>query len=249
MNDNALDRLLATTAATVVYPATPDVSARVASRLAAAAPVRPSMPRLSPAYVLAAVLLVVVVALALNPSRDAIARFFGVEGSKIEVVPTLAPGITPTPFPSPNAGSPTRTISPVSLADLPRLAGFAAALPRIADPRLSSALVFYGEQPVVVHYYSGFDVWQTRLPQEASFGKLIQPDSIEMAVSVNGENGVWLSGADHTVYYAKPDGSFVPGSNRTVTRSTLIWRTDAFFYRIETDLSLQDTLRIAETLP
>ena len=249
MNDDALERRLATTAAAVTYPATPDFASRVVSRLSTPAPRRAPFPRLTPGYVLAAVVFLLVLALALNPSRDAIARFFGVEGSKIEVLPTPAPGVTPTPFPTPDAGSPGRVIDPVVLADLPRLAGFAATLPRTTDPLLHSALIFYGDQPVVVHYYGRFDLWQTRLPQDASFGKLIEPDSIQEDVMVNGVNGIWLSGGEHFVRYFNPDGSVASGSSRIVYRSTLIWRTDAFFYRIETDLALEEALRIAETLP
>jgi hypothetical protein len=41
----------------------------------------------------------------------------------------------------------------------------------------------------------------------------------------------------------------IPESFRQVDRSTLIWRTDAAFYRIETDLPMEDAIRIAETLP
>jgi hypothetical protein len=131
---------------------------------------------------------------------------------------------------------------------LPRLAGYAAALPEVADPRLRSTLIFYGNQPVLVHYYARFDLWETRLPQRASFGKRTETGSVQ-EVFVNGENANWLSGGEHVVYYTLPDGTVYAGSNRIVTRSTLIWRTDAFFYRIETDLSLEEALRIAETLP
>ena len=39
------------------------------------------------------------------------------------------------------------------------------------------------------------------------------------------------------------------GHTRTVSRDTLIWRTDFAFYRVETTLSLDEAIRIAETLP
>jgi hypothetical protein len=44
-------------------------------------------------------------------------------------------------------------------------------------------------------------------------------------------------------------GVYHSESDRVVERNTLVWRTDTFFYRIETNMSLEDTLRIAETLP
>jgi hypothetical protein len=197
--------------------------------------------------------LLLALALAVAPSREAIAKLFGVEGSKIEVAPAPTQGASsetqPTPQATPDFGVPLRVIRNVDPATLPSFAGFAAALPTGAVGRLSTTLVFYGDQPVAVHHYAGFDLWQTRVPQEASFGKVVEADSILEEVTVNGENGVWLSGRPHFVAYRLPDGRVAPGSNRTVERSTLIWRTDAFFYRVETDLSLEQTLRIAETLP
>jgi hypothetical protein len=243
MNEPRIDRLLASTAAAVAYPTTPDLSPRVIARVTAP-PRRPFVPRPALAYVIAALLLAATLALAFTPSRDAIARLFGVEGSRIEVLPTPAPGVTPTVTPT------TTEVGGqlVEIEDLPALAGFEAALPDVESPRLSTTLLLYSHHPVVVHHYDDFDLWQTRLQGELTFGKGATEDAVQEDVLVGGVNGVWLSGDPHLVWFEDTNGIQVV-ETRLVERSTLIWRTDAFFYRIETDLPLEEALRIAETLP
>jgi hypothetical protein len=247
MIDQRIDALLTRTARDSRYPETPDLNRRVL-RAIATRPAAPPSGRL-PAFslALATALLVLVAALAISPSREAIARLFGVEGSRIEFLPTPAPGITPTPFPTTAPGQ-GRT---VELRELPVLAGFEAALPTVADPRLGSTLLIYGGHPVAVHHYPAFDLWQTDLGMrpDAGFGKGVPDDGIVEDVEVGGVPGVWVSGGDHFVYYYDASGMAYRESQRTVERSTLIWRTDAFFYRIETDLTLEEALRIAVTLP
>jgi hypothetical protein len=57
----------------------------------------------------------------------------------------------------------------------------------------------------------------------------------------------WLTG-EHLVYYTL-NGQFVEGSQRTVIRNTLVWRTPTAFYRLETSMRLDEALQIARTLP
>jgi hypothetical protein len=251
MIDRSLERLLSDTARGVEYPATPDLSARVVASLREGAPARRQPQRPAFGLALAVAALMLVAALAISPSRDAIARFFGVEGSRIEFLPTPLPGETATPFPTavPTTAARPGEVVPVELADVPQLAGFDAAVPDVTDARLGSSLVLYGNQPVVMHHYERFDVWQTRLRQDAGFGKGVPEGGIVEEVMVGDVPAVWLTGAEHFVYYYDETGYTFWDSQRIVGRSTLVWRTDAFFYRIETDLSLEETLRIAETLP
>jgi hypothetical protein len=233
MTEAQLQRLLEATAASVSYPPAPDLRAAVLARLE---PVRPA-PRLRTALVVAALLLAILAAtLIAPPSRDAIARFFGIQGSHIE----LLPGPPPTPFPRP-AGLETQA-TPVALD---AVAG--AARPVVPDELRQAYVASYGGQDVVVLHYDGFDLWQTQLPIEANFGKFVPPGSEVRDVMVGPYDARWLTG-EHFVYYSL-NGRMVAASQRTVTRNTLVWRTPWSFYRLETSLDLADALRIARTLP
>jgi hypothetical protein len=248
MTDQTLERLLALTAESVEYPATPDLRAAVVSRAARvdAAGVRRGW---RPSFALAAVLIAVLVAaFAVAPSREAIGRFFGVEGSKIEVQPTALPGSTATQLPPVPAGA-YQGLRPVALEELRGMMPFRVAVPDTGQTLRQSYFVSYGNQPVAVLSYEAFDLWQTQLRQEAFFAKGIPQDAILIETEVDGETATWLSGPPHMVtYYAGPNQA-IQQSLRTVERSTLIWRTNAAFYRIETDLPMEDAIRIAETLP
>ena len=252
MIDQRLEALLTRTARSVEYPPTPNLGARVTAALREPEPTPQTLLR-RPAFgfVLLAVAIFVVAALAITPSRDAIARLFGVEGSNIEFLPTPLPGETATPFPTAvaNVTPDPRGVSPVELDRLPELVGFAAALPAVPEERIESTLLFYGSDPVLVHRYPGFDLWQSRIEGYASFGKSVRPDGTVEEVEVGDAPGLWVTGAEHIVSYSDRTGAHIAASQRIVEGSTLIWRTDAFFYRIETDLSLDEALRIAETLP
>jgi hypothetical protein len=251
MIDRSLERLLSDTARGVEYPATPDLSARVVASLRepVALHVAPRRPAFGLALLVTA--LVVVAALAISPSRDAIARLFGVEGSRIEFLPTPAPGITPTPFPTavPTSSPPPGVIPGVDLNTMTELVGFDAALPVVAEERSQSTVYFYGGDGVVLHTYPSFELWQSRLQGHASFGKQVRPDGTVEEIEVGDVPGLWVTGPEHIVSYSDRNGAHIPASQRIVDTNTLIWRTDAFFYRIETDLALEETLRIAETLP
>ena len=264
MIDRSLERLLTGAARDTAYPRTPDLSARVVASAAGRSsreggPLAPMgrgigrgaalRPTLSAVLVAAA--LVLIAALAISPTRDAIARFFGVEGSKIEFLPTALPGETATPFPTAvPTSSPRAGVYPnVDLFELEALAGFEPALPAVLESRAQSTVYFYGDDAVVVHTYPSFDLWQSHLQGHASFGKQVRPEGTVEELEVGSVPARWVTGAEHIVSYTDRNGAHIPASQRVVDRSTLVWRTEAFFYRIETDLSLEETLRIAETLP
>jgi hypothetical protein len=250
MIDRGLERLLMNAARDTAYPRTPDLSAAVQTSLRA--PVSAPTQIHRPAFVaLVALVLVVLATLAISPTRDAIARLFGVEGSKIEFLPTPLPGETATPFPT---AVPTPTFSPRAVGIVPiervhEFAGFEPVVPLTDEQRIFTTIGYYGGQAVVQHHYAAFELWQTKLRQDAGFGKGVPEGGFVQEVEVGSVPGVWVTGAPHYVYYYDERGTAYLDSQRVVDRSTLIWRTDAFFYRIETDLSLEEAIRIAETLP
>jgi hypothetical protein len=246
MTEDRLKLLLTATAELTRYPPTPDLSRRVLASLDSQTESTPRPSRHSLALALSVALAILIVAsLLLAPSRHAVARFFGVEGSKIERLPPTRPGATAFSTPVGLDGLAT----PVALADLSRLAGFEAAIPVGQGPPLQAYLIFYSGQVVVVLHYQRFDLWQTHLPQSATFGKLVPDTGIIQDVLVGSEPGRWVTGAPHFVYYTDRAGNFILASQRALDRNTLIWRTPGTFYRVETELTLNEALEIAETLP
>ena len=235
MTDAQLQRLLEHTAAAASYPATPELSRGVLARIAAP---RPSPSRLRPALIVIALLVLALgAALLAPPSRDAIARFFGVQGSTIERLP---PGAPLTPYPRPaSLDTQATAVAPEHVAG--------AARPSVPDALLQPYVVTYRGQRVVILHYDRFDLWQTQLTITASFGKLVPPGAEVRDVRVGAYDARWLTG-EHFVYY-NVNGQFVEGSQRAVTRNTLVWRTPSAFYRLETALTLEEALAIARTLP
>src|SRR5262245_54597556 len=94
--------LLERAASHVVYPATPDRRGRVPAAIGQSPAASPSMrrtnaqrPRLQRAFaaIVAAVAVVgSAIVLGVPASRSAIAEFFGIEGSEVEILPSPAPG-------------------------------------------------------------------------------------------------------------------------------------------------------------
>jgi hypothetical protein len=208
-----------------------------------------------------AAVLVAVIALAaalvVEPSREAIARFFGVQGSRIEVLPAEA---FPTPMPAPQSGGPAipRPLSllvrsgiaePKPLSAVAAETGFQPSLPPAFGPPQQAYVVRFGSDRVAALEYETFELWEAQLEGSANFGKGVSPDGVLVETSVRDQPAYWLSGAPHFVSYNDRNGRYIDASSRLVEGSTLIWRTEYAFYRIETSLSMEEALRIAETLP
>jgi hypothetical protein len=64
-------------------------------------------------------------------------------------------------------------------------------------------------------------------------------------VHVDGNRGYWIQGA-HTLFFLDEDGNFVEDRTR-VAGNVLVWEEDGITYRIESDLGLGDSLRIARS--
>jgi hypothetical protein len=251
-------------AATIDYPPTPDIASAVARRLAAnGRTVHHGGQRLAlaAAYGLAAVLLVAAGVLASSSgAREAVADFLGlaVEGEQIEVLPTPRPGATTTPSPTPRPLQSFAT--PVARESLASRVGFEPARPAGAEEPNGMYIVDYAGFLVPVLQYPEFDLWQVRLESGQFFGKGLSffdkeifggPGATLLSeTEVNGQRAYWISNGSHIVRFVDANGSVVTGSERTVDRHTLVWRsaTDVN-YRIETDLSLEQAVAIAETLP
>jgi hypothetical protein len=259
MPERAFELVLLERAATSTsWPTTPDLRARVTAAIAASSPrgaqpppavkPRPAIQtwRAGIALAVLAGVIAMLGLLAVPTSRGAIADFFGIEGSKVEFLPTPAPGTTATPLPTP--ADIATNAERVTLAEAAEALGSAPRLPGNAEPD-AALLVRYAGQPVVILRYDDFDLWQTRMIAGSSFGKEPAPGGqVEEFLLSDGSPARWVTGAPHFVFYELPDGTRFASSERLVEQSTLIWNRDGVFYRLETDLLLDEAVTIAESL-
>jgi hypothetical protein len=259
MTDRDVELLLERTAASLAYPATPQLRGRV---LAAVAQVpqapSPAITQRRPAFAFATVaagiaVVAATIALAIPTSRTAIAEFFGIEGSKVERLPTPPPGATATPFPP--ASDLPATARPATLAEIESAIGFPPAIVGDDEPE-SSYLVQYGDAAVAILRYPSFDLWQTQLPTHFNAEKGVSESTVvdefllDDATAVDdGTPARWITGGSHLLTFTDATGEDIDESFRVVDRSTLIWRTDRAFYRLETTLSKEDAIQIANDLP
>jgi hypothetical protein len=257
-------RLLADAARRFAYPPTPDLRARTVARVAALGQpsrARPARRRLAFAAV-AAVLALLALTLALPDGRRAVAEFFGlVEGERIErlapgptpSMPAVSVGATGTPARSPAATATPSPIRPdqyaerVTMETARAALGFEPALPPDLGPPDAVYLAVWGRQPLLILEYPRFDLWQTR--GGGFVGKGLPEEAQVDIPSVSGEPAYWVDSGPYSAAFYDAGGNEVHGSRRTITSKVLIWRGAESYYRLETELSLEQALAIAESLP
>jgi len=125
--------------------------------------------------------------------------------------------------------------------------GHEPALPSGVGEAEALYVVRYGGQPLLIAVYEDFDLWQTR--GGGFFGKGVPADILIEQPEVNGRDAFWIEPGGHETAFFDDDGNEVRGSRRTVDSNVLIWRGEETYYRLETELSLEEALAIAETLP
>ncbi|MBA4180868.1 MAG: hypothetical protein C0506_09795 [Anaerolinea sp.] len=255
--------LLTSAAEGFPYPETPDLRAGVRLRLAVpqAGTGQPWLRRGLAAAIVAVVAVLITVSVS-REARDAVADFLGlaVEGEQVRILPTPAPGVTATPFPSPQ---PLETYAtPTTLLGARSLLEFEPRLPAgQGEPRGVYTIQYIGVNVLVLDY-ERFALWEFRdLAAEKgvvdkSVGGVFDGATADKmvervdATTVSGRPAYWISGGPHFVRFIGPDGTPVAGSARTVERDTLIWRgASGTNYRLEIEGTLDEALAIATTLP
>ena len=242
-----VDSLLERSAPAMVYPPTPALRVRVLGALGDVPSAGTSGVGRGGWAAAGAVACAVVAALALAMPgpRGAVADFFGIEGSEIEVLPTPAPGVTRHRWRVPRASRRTPRRSRWRLRRQARDSRRYCPKDRAnRSPCGSSSTAV----PIVILEYDDFVLWEADLDDGSEFGKLAPAGVTITDLAVNEAPARWISGGGHIVQFFE-DGTPVAASVRTVDRNTLIWATDAALYRLETDKSLDEALAIAETLP
>ena len=247
-NDRWIEALAAGARRDVAWPPTPELRTRVLAAIDARR-ATPASPRVGLRRALgitaAALLVAVALTAAIAPARTAVAEFLGlVEGEQIEVFPTPVPGAQATPFPPPLELDEFATR--VTMEQAAAAVGFELALPEALGDLLGVYLL--DDVPgVAVLHYADVDLSQSR--GDNFVGKGVPEDLILEALLVNEHPAYWIEGGSHIVSYFDANGVEIAGTRRTVDRNTLIWRGADTFYRMETDVPLDQALAIAESLP
>jgi hypothetical protein len=246
------EAMLSRLAEGLTYPATPNIASAVRARLAEG-PVVVVERRRAWAPVVAGAVGVVLLAVALTLAvsgdvREAVAEFLGlaVPGEEIHLLPTPAPGVTPTPLPT---ARPLQSYAtPTTLDGAATRLGFKAVLPPGEGTPKAVYIVDYQGAPVLVLEYGRFDLWEADAVVFLKFVFSKETPVLEQ-LTVKGQPAYWLAGGSHIVRVVGTDGKEIVGSERTVTRNTLVWHGAALNYRLETELSNDEAVKLAEGLP
>lgn len=246
-----MDGLLRRTAQAFIYPPTPELATVVTARLrqpegpfanVLTSWLRRPAVRLAVAG-LAVLLAVAGVALGVPQSRTALAEFFGLSHVEVRIEqPVPAGEEAPEVFPKDFAER-------LTLDEARDAADFRLLIPTYPAAASVPDAVYqqrFADDTVIIFVYEdeGFDLYQSRL--RGSFFKGV-PEGI-LEVQVAGVPGLWVSKGGHGAAYLDLEGELVSGSERFVDRATLLWESDGITYRLETSLSLEAALRIAESL-
>jgi len=251
-----VDRL-ATIASGFAYPRTPDLWSAVQRRLEPETARRKSRGVRSLAYALGILLVVLAMGLAAAPeARAALLRIL-----RVGVVRVFLPETTSTPTRSPANATPEATMTPrVSTPPLD-LAGpttLAAAEDALGSPILRPTypldlgdpdLVFLQdwEGPLVILVWMRPDH-----PQQARLAlHILGPGTfagkgapnVVVTTEVNGNPALWTEGPHQLLLQSGRD-TF----RNLVTGNVLIWEQDGLTYRLETDRSMDEAIRTAESL-
>ena len=220
-------------------------------------------------FVLAAIALVVVVAVA-----GAIG--FGVPGIRIIFTgQTPSPQVSATPSASQSpASSPSASVAPTApgplgadldlgfqttLSEAPKLGGFPIALPMSSSVGPPDT-VWFREGRVSLVWKAGPGLPETQASgvgllitefrgsvNEEFFQKMIGPGTTISPVAVGGVAGWWISGEPHEVVYLDPRGEIIADTRRVVG-DTLLWTRGDLTFRMETSLGRGAALGLAETI-
>lgn len=248
-----MDVLLRSAADALVYPATPPIAAAVESRLRqrrrwTAGPLLGAVadwwPR--PLVRFAAAIAVIAAiaaggALAVPQSRSALADFFHLSHVRVEREPTSGP--TPPVVSTDSFARPSTAEAAQQLADFP------LRFPTVdGDRRTPGAVYIQGENsnlPTVIFTYEDYDLYQTRL---GYFNKGGPDPSLIHDIEFDGQPAYWIDEGGHIASFLDEQGRVVVESRRTVDRATLLWEADGITYRLETGLSQEDAIRVAQSL-
>lgn len=241
------------------YPATPNLAASVRERLAARSARRPAL-RLGLAPIALLIVVLLAAALLAVPSvRAAILEWLQIGGIRIWLVeptptPTLepsAPGETPPPTatPRPVIRAPYRALAGLTTLEAARAAVYFPVLLPAYPPDLGPPDDVYlqdvGGPLIVLVWRDPADPERARLALHILGPGVVadkgEPVTIQEA-AVSGHRALWTEGPYMLEYAYGHDFKWL------VEGHVLLWEQDGLTYRLETDLPLDEAIRIAESL-
>jgi hypothetical protein len=200
--------------------------------------------------VAAAFVLMVMAALAISPTRHAIANWLGI--GAIEVRHSDAPplGTGSHPVPGSPGGTTARDLAVRKLAQARTTVDFTIATPRGASVGALSKVDVDLRVPggLVALDYARFSLVEVASdPTDPEpIAKLISPTTRVESVTVNGNPGLWITGA-HSIGYLDRSGRFERDTLRR-SGSVLIWEHAGVTYRIEGLDALDAAQKVAASI-
>jgi hypothetical protein len=202
------------------------------------------------ALVLAAVLVVTVV-FVLSPSvRQAVADLFGAAGIRI--------GLTSEP--TPTAGAGLGLGDPVSVDSLSHDVGFEVRIPVGDDPGPPDGIYLDQDGRVTMVWAAGptlpaaggrdVGLLLTQFDSTSSLvigEKLLGPETVVQNLVVEGERGLWIEGAPHTLTFLDAEGNRIEETTR-LAGNVLLWEAHGVNHRLETTGDLQSALDVIHQL-
>ncbi len=223
-----------------------------------------------PAVLAAAAVLLLIAGVALIPAtRETVAGWLGVPGIQIQFRDDDDPTPTVVASPQPNLG--LLLGDPVTLDEARQRVDFAIALPDapgLGMPDEIYVRVSGGSDQVVYLYGArpgfpaaaetgiGLLLIQFEAPDDAFWGvKEVTGSNDVRVVRVNGRDGLWVGGSHQLLIAPDPDPVTrerpTPGPNDLTARpsaNVLLWSGNGVTYRIESALSQQASIALAESV-
>ena len=214
------------------------------------------VPRGMLAPIAATLAILLVLTLALTPDLVArAAEILGLRGVQIFRVTA-----TPSPMPTTGASVTFTGQRAASVEEASRIAGFPvrepAALGAPDEIYVDAApvrvtLVYRSRQGLPATALPGISAlvveFRGRLDQ-AVVGKTAGPEAHLESVPLNGGVATWLSGQPHQFFYFDPNGNFQSETLR-LAGNTLLWEEGGVTYRLEAQVTKEEAVRIASTIP
>jgi hypothetical protein len=262
VSDEQWEEMIRQTARSLPYPPTPNVVERVTAQLAKNRTQKHSA-QWRPLWVTAIILALLIGLWSVPPVRAAILEFLQIGAVRIWLV---EPTPTPVPTAEPAGVTPvnTRRPTPTPLVSLFNLAGKTTLAEAEAQVDYSIPLPTYPAdlgQPdgVFVQDMNGAVVvlvWlNPERPDEAQYTLHILSNNavaekmnprVVMTTTVNGNPAAWTVGPYLLVYGEGRGEDWA--SHYLVTGRVLIWEADGLTYRLESNLPLEEAIRMAESL-